>query len=149
MITLYFRVKFAGWKPMWEAHGWVKPLCTVGQQTSLGQAQGSLPPEAGFIPSPGAGALVTITTALSGAWRHSGGHLSSQSFCYLLYQLNTFLWTLVPMLVLRPLRMVCVFVPCLQFLHFALWFWFISLLVFIFKPNVCSPSAYPSSFFWH
>lgn len=51
-----------------------------GQQASLGQALGGLGLEVGFIHSPGAGALVTTTTAPSGTQRRTGGHLSSQSF---------------------------------------------------------------------
>lgn len=51
-----------------------------GQQASLGQPLGGLRLEVGFIHSPGAGALVTTTTAPSGTQRRTGGHLSSQSF---------------------------------------------------------------------
>lgn len=68
-----------GWKSRWETHGQVELSCS-GQQASSGQALGGLQLEVVFIPSPGAGALVTTTTAPSGTQRHTGGHLSSQSF---------------------------------------------------------------------
>lgn len=65
------------WKSRWEARGRVKPSC---QQASSGRALGELRLEVGFVLSPGAGALVATATAPSGTQRHTGGHLSSQSF---------------------------------------------------------------------
>ena len=79
-----------------------------GQQASLGQALGELQLEVGFVHSPGAGALVTTTTAPSGTRRHTGGRLSSQSFLLPFIPIKYLSLNISPRVGLRTLRIACV-----------------------------------------
>lgn len=90
-----------------------------GQQASSGQALAELRLEVGLVHFPGAGALIAITMAPSGAQNHTDGSLSVQSFLLPFIPIKYLSLNVCPCVGLRTLRIACVCVSCLQFLPFA------------------------------
>lgn len=105
-------------------------LVPRGQQASSGRALGELRLEVGFVLSPGAGALVATATAPSGTQRHTGGHLSSQSFLLPFIPIKYLSLNISPRVGLRTLRIACV---CVCFMFTVPSFCIIVLVNFIFS----------------